>query len=101
MHNEFDDPRRCFVQGRQIFDRTTLAVASDDLKERLVGAIGGAMGVNITGETCIVNGPYVLRLQGITHLTKWSCLGIIVAMGFAYRFLFYVALLLGSKNKRR
>ncbi|CAA6661332.1 unnamed protein product [Spirodela intermedia] len=101
MHNEFDDPRRCFVTGEQIFDRTALAGTSLELKVRLLQALGSALGVNITAGTCIVNGPYVLRLQGITDLAKWTCVWILLAMGVLYRALFYLALLFGSRNKRR
>jgi hypothetical protein len=37
----------------------------------------------------------------VTDLTKWDCLWITVAWGFLFRILFYISLLLGSRNKRR
>ncbi|URE03351.1 ABC-2 type transporter [Musa troglodytarum] len=79
MQNEFDDPRKCFVRG----------------------SISSSLGVNITSQTCITTGTDILEQQSVTQLSKWDCLWIAVAWGFFFRFLFYISLLLGSRNKRR
>ncbi|MQM17393.1 hypothetical protein Taro_050364 [Colocasia esculenta] len=101
LHNEFDDPSRCFVRGGQIFDNSPLGGASAAMKGKLLVAMSKVLMVNITNTTCVTTGPDVLRQQGITDLSKWNCLWITVAWGFLFRILFYFALLLGSKNKRR
>ncbi|MQL98819.1 hypothetical protein Taro_031531 [Colocasia esculenta] len=101
MHNEFGDPRRCFVKGDQMFDQTILAGLSPEMKKSLLRAMGSVLGVNITGNTCVVQGPYVLKLQGLTDFSKWGCVWILLAGGVLLRVLFYLSLLVGSKNKRR
>ncbi|VFQ80334.1 unnamed protein product [Cuscuta campestris] len=100
LRNEFDDPRKCFVRGIQMFDGTPLAGVSPETKERLLGSISGTLGIRIAGETCVTTGADVLAQQGVTDLGKWSCLWITVAWGFFFRVLFYLSLLVGSKNKR-
>ncbi|CBI25312.3 unnamed protein product, partial [Vitis vinifera] len=55
----------------------------------------------ITSSTCVTTGVDILKQQGITDLSKWNCLWVTVAWGFFFRILFYFALLMGSKNKRR
>ncbi|KAK3422404.1 hypothetical protein EUGRSUZ_G02773 [Eucalyptus grandis] len=59
------------------------------------------LGMKITASTCLTTGTDILQQQGVTDLSKWSCLWVTVAWGFLFRILFYFSLLLGSKNKRR
>uniref|UniRef100_A0A2P2N0U2 ABC transporter family protein n=1 Tax=Rhizophora mucronata TaxID=61149 RepID=A0A2P2N0U2_RHIMU len=101
LRNEFYDPSKCFVKGVQMFDGTPLGGVPLELKLKLLKSMSGTLGVNITSSTCIVTGPDILKQQGITDLSKWNCLWIIIALGFFFRGLFYIALILGSKNKRR
>jgi ABC-type multidrug transport system ATPase subunit len=101
MQNEFSDPARCFVRGVQMFDNTPLAALPAALKVRVLRAMSQSLGVDIGTATCITTGPDFLAQQAVTDLTKWDCLWITVAWGFLFRILFYVSLLLGSRNKRR
>uniref|UniRef100_A0A1D1XCM2 ABC transporter G family member 6 n=1 Tax=Anthurium amnicola TaxID=1678845 RepID=A0A1D1XCM2_9ARAE len=101
LHNEFDDPSRCFVRGAQIYDNSPLGELSPALKEKLLAAMSNVLMVNISSTTCVTRGPDILQQQGITDLGKWDCLWVTLAWGFFFRILFYFALLLGSKNKRR
>jgi ABC-type multidrug transport system ATPase subunit len=101
MQNEFSDPTRCFVRGVQMFDNTPLAVLPAVLKVRVLRAMSQSLGVDIGTATCITTGPDFLAQQAVTDLTKWDCLWITVAWGFLFRILFYISLLLGSRNKRR
>ncbi|XP_021831370.1 ABC transporter G family member 20-like [Prunus avium] len=101
LQNEFDDPTKCFVRGTQMFDNTPLGTVPVAMKLELLKSMSATLGVNITGSTCVTTGADILKQQGITDLSKWSCLWITVAWGFFFRFLFYLTLLLGSKNKRR
>ncbi|KAG8074502.1 hypothetical protein GUJ93_ZPchr0006g43428 [Zizania palustris] len=101
MQNEFRDPTRCFVRGVQMFDNTPLAALPPALKLRVLNAMSTSLGVNIGTGTCITTGPDFLAQQAVTDLTKWDCLWITFAWGFLFRFLFYISLLLGSRNKRR
>ncbi|KAE8664417.1 ABC transporter G family member 2 [Hibiscus syriacus] len=101
LQNEFDDPTKCFVRGVQMFDNTPLGSVPLSLKLRLLQSMSGVLGVNITGSTCVTTGEDLLAQQGVTDISKWNCLWIIVAWGFFFRILFYFALLLGSKNKRK
>ncbi|CAN6301320.1 unnamed protein product [Urochloa humidicola] len=101
MQNEFSDPRRCFVRGIQMFDNTPLAALPAVLKVRVLGAMSQSLGVDIGTRTCITTGPDFLKQQAVNDLTKWDCLWITVAWGFLFRVLFYISLLLGSRNKRR
>ncbi|XP_074570773.1 ABC transporter G family member 5-like [Curcuma longa] len=101
MQNEFGRAGRCFARGVQMFDNTPVEALAEATKERALSAISGALGMNMTSTTCITTGADVLRQQSITQLGKWSCLSVTVAWGFFFRGLFYVTLLLGSKNKRR
>ena len=43
----------------------------------------------------------VLAQQAGMDIGRWKCLLGTVAFGFFFRFLFYIVLLFGSKNKRR
>jgi ABC-type multidrug transport system permease subunit len=101
MMNEFSDPARCFVRGVQMFDNTPLSVLPVPLKVRVLRAMSSSLGINIGTNTCITTGPDFLKQQAVTDLTKWDCLWITVAWGFLFRILFYIALVLGSRNKRR
>ncbi|KAI3914789.1 hypothetical protein MKW98_002025 [Papaver atlanticum] len=74
--NEFDNPNLCLV---------------DD---------GGGVTDNLS-KSCLLTGLDIVRKQGITDLSKWSCLWITLALGVSYRILFYLALLFGSRNKRK
>lgn len=98
--NEFQDPSKCFVRGTQIFDNTPLGAVPESVKLRLLSSISNTLGMQITSSTCLTTGADILQQQGITDLSKWSCLWITVAWGFFFRILFYFSLLLGSKNKR-
>ncbi|XP_057423311.1 ABC transporter G family member 6 [Lotus japonicus] len=100
LQNEFDDPVKCFVRGVQIFDNSPLRSVPYELKLKLLGSMSGTLGTNITATTCLTTGADILQQNGVTELSKWNCLWITVAWGFFFRFLFYLALLVGSKNKR-
>ncbi|URE03350.1 ABC-2 type transporter [Musa troglodytarum] len=101
MQNEFDDPRKCFVRGVQMFDNTPFGGLPEAIKLNVLKSISSSLGVNITSQTCITTGTDILEQQSVTQLSKWDCLWIAVAWGFFFRFLFYISLLLGSRNKRR
>ncbi|OWM70114.1 hypothetical protein CDL15_Pgr025964 [Punica granatum] len=101
LQNEFADPAKCFVRGTQIFDSTPLGAVPNSVKVRLLQTISNTLGMSITSSTCLTTGADILQQQGVTDLSKWSCLWITVAWGFLFRVLFYFSLLLGSKNKRR
>ncbi|XP_019444379.1 PREDICTED: ABC transporter G family member 20-like [Lupinus angustifolius] len=102
LQNEFNiNPPTCFVRGIQIFDGTPLGLVPLELKMELLKSLSKVLGINITSSTCVTTGADILQQQGITQLNKWNCLWVTVAWGFFFRFLFYLALLLGSKNKRR
>ncbi|KAJ3699451.1 hypothetical protein LUZ61_003156 [Rhynchospora tenuis] len=101
MQNEFSDPNKCFVRGVQMFDNTPLGALPEVLKLKVLKAIGSSIGVNLNADTCITTGTDFLQQQAVTDLTKWDCLWITIAWGFLFRILFYICLLLGSKNKRR
>lgn len=102
LQNEFDiKPPRCFVKGIQMFDNTPLGDVPGSLKVELLKSLSSTLGTNITSSTCVVTGADILKQQGVTQLSKWNCLFITIALGFFFRFLFYLALLFGSKNKRK
>ncbi|XVF55362.1 hypothetical protein PTKIN_Ptkin06aG0031200 [Pterospermum kingtungense] len=101
LQNEFDDPNKCFVRGVQMFDNTPLGAVPMSVKLKLLQSMSSVLGVNITSSTCVTTGRDVLVQQGITDISKWNCFWILIAWGFLFRILFYFALLLGSKNKRR
>ncbi|KAM0941286.1 putative ABC transporter, AAA+ ATPase domain, ABC-2 type transporter [Dioscorea sansibarensis] len=101
MQSEFHDSVKCFVKGIQIFDGSPLGGLSDGMKVKVLKAISNALGVNITRDTCVTNGRDILQQQGINDLSKWNCFWVTIAWGFFFRILFYFALLIGSKNKRR
>nr|QVT92311.1 ABC transporter [Salvia miltiorrhiza] len=100
LQNEFQDPVKCFVRGIQIFDNTPLAAVPDALKAKLLDSLSSSLGIKITSSTCVTTGADILQQQGVTDLTKMGCLWVTIAWGFFFRILFYLSLLLGSKNKR-
>ncbi|KAG8380722.1 hypothetical protein BUALT_Bualt06G0045500 [Buddleja alternifolia] len=101
LQNEFEDPTKCFVRGVQIFDNTPLGAVPNALKVKLLDSLSSSLGMRITSTTCVTTGADILQQEGITDLSKWSCLWVTVAWGFIFRILFYLSLLAGSKNKRR
>ncbi|OAY83564.1 ABC transporter G family member 16 [Ananas comosus] len=101
MRNEFGREGECFARGAQIFEGSPLGELPGELRGRVLAAIGEALGVAIADDTCLTTGADVLRQQAVTQLGKWQALAVTVAWGFFFRLLFYVALLLGSKNRRR
>lgn len=101
LQNEFNDPAKCYVRGVQIFDNTPLGAVSQAMKVNLLKSLSNTLGMEITSSTCVTTGVDILKQQGITDLSKWNCLWVTVAWGFFFRILFYFALLMGSKNKRR
>ncbi|CAN8284816.1 unnamed protein product [Cochlearia groenlandica] len=101
LQNEFSDATRCFVRGVQTFENTPLGVLPEPMKLKLLDTISESLGIVISSSTCLTNGEDILKHQGITQLGKWYCLLVTVGFGFLFRVLFYLTLLLGSKNKRR
>ncbi|KAF4389183.1 ABC transporter G family member 6 [Cannabis sativa] len=101
LQNEFEDPVKCFVRGVQIFDNSPLGKVPDAMKVKLLDSLSQTLGMRITQSTCLTTGVDILDQQGVTDLSKWSCLWVTVAWGFLFRILFYFSLLIGSKNKRR
>lgn len=100
LQNEFSDATKCFVKGVQIFDNSPLGAVPTAMKLKLLDSLSNTLGMKITSSTCLTTGTDILQQQGVTDLSKWSCLWITVAWGFLFRILFYFCLLLGSKNKR-
>ncbi|CAM8976213.1 unnamed protein product [Rhodiola kirilowii] len=100
VQNEFGDAKKCFVSGLQIFDSSPLGKASTEVKEMVLRNWSEMLEVNITSSTCVTNGRDVLVKQGLMDISKWNCLLICVGLGFFFRILFYLALMVGSKNKR-
>lgn len=100
LQNEFSDAAKCFVRGVQIFDNSPLASVSDALKLKLLDSMSDTLGMKITASTCLTTGTDLLKQNAVTDLSKWNCLWVTVAWGFFFRILFYLSLLLGSKNKR-
>ncbi|OIT30422.1 PREDICTED: ABC transporter G family member 6-like [Nicotiana attenuata] len=100
LHNEFEDPTKCFVRGIQMFDNSPLGAVPNSLKEKLLSSISSTLNMRITSSTCVTTGSDILVQQGITQLSKWNCLWVTIAWGLLFRILFYFCLLLGSKNKR-
>ncbi|KAL8539052.1 hypothetical protein ACS0TY_000880 [Phlomoides rotata] len=101
LQNEFQDPVKCFIRGIQIFDNTPLGAVPDSLKAKLLDSLSSSLGMKITSSTCVTTGADILQQQGVTQLSKVGCLWVTIAWGFLFRALFYLSLLVGSKNKRR
>ncbi|OIT21239.1 PREDICTED: ABC transporter G family member 20-like [Nicotiana attenuata] len=101
LQNEFDDPYKCLVKGIKIFDASPLKDVTESLKIELLQDMSKILGMNITNSTCLTTGIDILKLTAVNDLDKWTDLWITIALGIFYRILFYFALLIGSKNKRR
>ncbi|KAK4800586.1 hypothetical protein SAY86_021073 [Trapa natans] len=101
LQSEFGGADKCLIRGMQMFDNSPLGEVPAAMKLKLLKNMGSALGMNITGSTCVTTGADILRMQGITDISKWNALWVTVAWGFFFRVLFYFTLLIGSKNKRR
>ncbi|XP_051224821.1 ABC transporter G family member 1-like [Lolium perenne] len=101
LQNEFSDASRCFARGIEMFEGTPIAGMSEAVKMKVLHAIGNTLGTHMTAQTCVVTGADVLKQQAVTDLGKWMCLLVTAGFGFFFRALFYVVLLVGSKNKRK
>ncbi|KAF4350965.1 hypothetical protein F8388_021672 [Cannabis sativa] len=102
MMSEFEDPKRCFERGVDLFDMTPFGGAPAAVKAAVLGNLSSAVGVNVTSGTCLKNGLDVLKEMGINELSnKWEYLVILVVWGLFYRVLYYVSLLVLWKNKRK
>ncbi|PVH61695.1 hypothetical protein PAHAL_3G098300 [Panicum hallii] len=101
LQNEFSDASRCFSRGIEMFDGTPVGHLSEAVKLKVLDAISRTLGSNMTANTCVTTGADVLAQQAVTDIGKWKCLLVTVAWGFFFRALFYVVLLVGSKNKRK
>ncbi|XP_062179860.1 ABC transporter G family member 16-like [Phragmites australis] len=101
LQNEFVGASRCFSRGVQMFDGSPIGRMPEAVKLKVLDAISATLGTNITANTCVATGADVLAQQAVTDIGKWKCLLVTVAWGFVFRALFYVVLLIGSKNKRR
>ncbi|XP_073017451.1 LOW QUALITY PROTEIN: ABC transporter G family member 1-like [Primulina eburnea] len=101
LQNEFEDKIKCFMRGIQIFDSTPLGTLPSSLKVKLLNSLSSTLGIKISTNTCVTTGADILQQQGVNDLSKWDCLWVTVAWGFFFRVLFYLSLLVGSKNKRR
>uniref|UniRef100_A0ACD5ZNV9 Uncharacterized protein n=1 Tax=Avena sativa TaxID=4498 RepID=A0ACD5ZNV9_AVESA len=101
LQNEFSDASRCFARGVEMFDGTPVGGMPEAIKMKVLKAIGDTLGANMTATTCVVTGADVLKQQAVTDLGKWMCLLVTAGFGFFFRALFYVVLLVGSKNKRK
>ncbi|KAK1381654.1 ABC transporter domain-containing protein [Heracleum sosnowskyi] len=100
LQNEFENGNKCFVRGVEIFDNSPLVGLPNAIKMSLLENMSNTLGMPINGSTCFTTGPDILKQRGVTELSKWNCLFVMVAWGFLFRILFYFTLLLGSKNKR-
>ncbi|XP_006649877.2 ABC transporter G family member 5-like [Oryza brachyantha] len=102
MQNEFGgEPGRCFMRGVQMFDGTPIGALPAETKVSVLNAMSRSMGVDFNSSSCITTGPDILARQAVAELGKWSCLWVTVAWGFLFRALFYLTLVVGSRNRRR
>ncbi|CAN6326496.1 unnamed protein product [Urochloa humidicola] len=101
MQNEFGGAARCFSRGVEMFDGSPIGSLPEAVKMKVLDAISATLGMNITTDTCVTTGADVLAMQAVMDIGKWKCLLVTVAWGFLFRALFYVVLLVGSKNKRK
>jgi ABC-type multidrug transport system permease subunit len=100
MQNEFGNNSTCYSQGVQLFDNTVIEEQPYYVKAALLPNISMILQTNITTETCMLTGPDVLKQNAITDLSKWDEIWVQIAWGFFFRFLFYIALSVRSRNKR-
>jgi ABC-type multidrug transport system permease subunit len=98
--NEFGDNSTCYSRGVQLFDDTIIEQYPYQVKAALLPNISMILQTNITTDTCMMTGPNILEQNVITDLSKWDEIWVQIAWGFLYRFLFYIALRMGGKNKR-
>ncbi|KAJ4770707.1 ABC transporter G family member 2 [Rhynchospora pubera] len=101
LQNEFDSSNTCFSRGVQMFFGTPIGKMNETVQEKVLAAISQTLKSNLTTTSCIATGSDILKEQAVTQLSKWNCLFVTVAWGFLFRFLFYIILLLGNKNKRK
>ncbi|KAL6607792.1 hypothetical protein ACP70R_040855 [Stipagrostis hirtigluma subsp. patula] len=110
LENEFRDDgdgdgggaTRCFSRGVDMFDGTPIiGRLPEDVKLRVLQAIGAALGTEMTANTCFATGSDVLAQQAVTDIGKWQCLLVTAAWGFFFRAIFYVVLLVSSNNTRK
>ncbi|KAJ3677326.1 hypothetical protein LUZ60_003050 [Juncus effusus] len=100
MINEFSNNASCYSRGVQLFDNTIFETQPNGVKAALLPGISEILRMNITTETCMMTGPDVLRENAVSDLSKWGDIWVQVAFGFLLRFLFYIELMIGGKNKR-
>jgi ABC-type multidrug transport system ATPase subunit len=100
LQNEFDNPHACFARGTQVFDGTPMSRLSPQLQLSFLNLLNTTSNIDITPTTCVTRGIDILQSQDITQLSKWNCVYVTLAWGVLFRILFYISLLLGSKNKR-
>ncbi|KAG8063804.1 hypothetical protein GUJ93_ZPchr0003g18592 [Zizania palustris] len=84
-----------------MFDGTPMGKLPEATKVNVLNAMSKSMRVDFNSSSCITTGPDIMRMRAVTDIGKWSCLWVTVAWGFLFRALFYVTLVLGSRNKRR
>ncbi|KAM3385890.1 hypothetical protein ACQJBY_009524 [Aegilops geniculata] len=101
MQNEFGaDPGKCFMRGVQMFDGTPMGKLPVATQVTVLNAMSKSMRIDFNSSSCITTGTDILAKQAVDQLGKWGCLWATLAWGFLFRILFYVTLLLGSRNKR-
>uniref|UniRef100_M8C510 ABC transporter G family member 16 n=1 Tax=Aegilops tauschii TaxID=37682 RepID=M8C510_AEGTA len=101
MQNEFGaDPGKCFMRGVQMFDGTPMGKLPVATQVTVLNAMSKSMRIDFNSNSCITTGTDILAKQAVDQLGKWGCLWTTLAWGFLFRILFYVTLLLGSRNKR-
>ncbi|KAL5743100.1 hypothetical protein ACOSP7_029832 [Xanthoceras sorbifolium] len=102
IQSEYGDPTKCLVRGVQVLDNTPFVNLPVSVKTNMLQCMSSVMGnTNITSSTCVMDGMRLMEHEGVTDISKWNCFWITVAFGFLFRFMFYLTLLFGSKNKRR
>jgi ABC-type multidrug transport system permease subunit len=101
MQNEFSHNSTCYSRGVQLFDDTVIEQYPYQVKAALLPNISMILQTNITTDTCMITGPNILEQNAITDLSKWEEIWVQIAWGILFRFLFYIALTVGGKNKRR
>jgi ABC-type multidrug transport system ATPase subunit len=68
LQNEFARTGECFVRGTQIFDNSPFGEMPHQMKEKVLSAISGALGVKITDQTCVTTGRGVLTEVAVTQM---------------------------------
>jgi len=67
----------------------------------LLKSMSDTLGYTISNSTCFTTGVDILNHRGFNDMSKWEAVLVTVAWGFFFRILFYLTLVLGSKNKRK